>query len=463
MKINMSLHTLRKILIGSTIVNYLILVTYIFLIVSATVYENYTIFLMSIPAYIISNSWLFIIGFLGIQGLVVVYYLYKRKKEAGVKIESSALEDNSTIELLDENLFIEEIFEGNNSNELLEEVNNREINDISLEDFDEEDLEEDLELSEPELDIELLEAEKEFDLLWEEAIRHVDNANKKKAGESVSIERAKETFDSNVQFVADTRLTDFATPKTEKVPAEKRISKAVIEERNKENKVANPSIIKEIHREFYNEIALNNWIYEDRRDRDRVGLFKPALNETKYREKDISYLIENSILHKIEVPFHSGSFCVYSIYENEDKKIVKNYLAKISKQNNYSLIQKSIAFANYADLGLERKNWRFDFQIGNGIIGAIWISNFLIEDKQTGNFSIAYQNKKELKALLAASQIKFSKADIVALIITDYDFNKQIIKNYITSIGFGNASILTIGEENFENQFLTLLEKTVKR
>lgn len=225
--------------------------------------------------------------------------------------------------------------------------------------------------------------------------------------------------------------------------------------------LGNYSIIKNEHKEFYNELAINNWIYKNSSDRERVGLYKIALDETRFREKDITYLIENNIIHKIIIPFPTNPFIVYSIYENEDKKIVSNYLAKFCKQNNLKFNQKSMAFVNYSELGLERKNWRFDFYINNSIVGLIWVSDFLIEDDKAHHYSIAFNNKKLLKALLAASQISLSDRKLSALIIIDYNFNAQEIKRYIKQLSYGQAQILAIGEKNFEKKLLKLSEAQI--
>ena len=81
MKLKISNNLLRKIIIGTTIFNCLLLVAYVCLLISATLFENYVIFIISIPAYIISDSWLLIIGLFGFESLLLLYYWIRNKNE----------------------------------------------------------------------------------------------------------------------------------------------------------------------------------------------------------------------------------------------------------------------------------------------------------------------------------------------------------------------------------------------
>ncbi|MBK5112997.1 MAG: hypothetical protein KGD59_08245 [Candidatus Heimdallarchaeota archaeon] len=459
MKFSLSIRTLKKILIGTTVINYIILVAYIFLIVSITFFDSYAVFLLSLPAYVLSKSWMLILGFFGFEGLLLVYYWYKNKNS----IQTENLVETTEI-ILDEDIFKEnnEIFsESGNSIEdhSIEKIGHHEID--LLDEIDEmipveTPLEQD--------NLELIEAEKEFDKLWEEAIDHVKSAYKKKAGESLSvISSTEEENELNLQLTNNTNRKKSIGNMPEKSPRSSKTSRAIsVKSKLKRKKnLADVSLIKDHHREFYNEVAMNNWIYQRNSDRDRVGLYKLSLDETRFREKEISYLIDVGILHKLLIPFPSGSFVVFSLYEGEDKKIINNYLAKLCKRNGLKFTQKSIAFVNYTDLGLDRKNWRFDFHVNNSIVGLIWLSNFLIEDDQTRTVSIAYQQKKELKALLATAQINHSNKNMTALVITDYNSNKEIIENHIETIGFGQATIFAVGEQNFESQIMKELKSKI--
>jgi len=465
-------------LIGMTIFNVLLLVTYVFLLISATVFENYTIFILSIPAYLFSESWLLIIGLFGFEGCLIFYYWSKVKKSNN-QPNSMAIEVDEAMEfdfLMEDNESI------HNENVVVESKQTSELyvhppsNIFSGEEEEEEKIvtNEKANRRIPEV-LEVSQTEIEFEKLWEEAIDHVKNAlDKKKTGDSADIEGKEEKTKKEEKVdqpqeqkkspILDYPITDF--PKKNLLQTEEdtsSLSRAIMPKSKMKTKVkvTNPSIIKEHHREFYNELALNNWIYHNSTDRDRVDLYKLALNETKFREKDIGYLIDANIIYKLLIPFPSGPFVVYSIYETEDRKIIYNYLAKFCKQNNLSMNQKSIAFVNYSDLGLDRKNWRFDFYINDAIVGLLWISNYIIEDEETKTYSLAYDQKKELKALLATSQINLKNDNLTALIIIDYKINEEIIQRYIENQGFGKAKILAIGEKNFEKKLLAELRTQI--
>ncbi|NHJ32593.1 MAG: hypothetical protein FK732_07005 [Asgard group archaeon] len=459
MKFSLSIRTLKKILIGTTVINYIILVAYVFLIVSVTFFDNYAVFLLSLPAYVLSKSWLLILGFFGFEGCLLLYYWYKNKNTA----QTENLAETSQV-ILNEDVFIED-------SDILAETESS-IDDSSFEELQQSGLIASSEIDEmipietpiEQNNLELNEAEKEFDRLWEDAINHVKSANKKKAGESLNITiNTEEKSRSNPDLandISNSETTDETIVKEQKSNISSRAISAKSKLKRKKN-VADVSLIKDHHREFFNEIALNNWIYQKQYDRERVGLYKLSLDETKFREKEIRYLIDAGILQKLLVPFPSGSFVIFSLYEDEDKKIIRNYLAKLCKRNGLRFTQKSIAFVNYSDLGLDRKNWRFDFHINNSVVGIIWLSNFLIEDDQTRTISLAYQQKKELKALLATAQINHTNKNMTAVIITDYDSNRDIIEKHIEDIGFGQASIFSVGEENFESQLMKELKNII--
>lgn len=180
MKIKFSRSVLRKILIGTTIFNCILLVTYVFLLISATFIENYTIFMLSIPAYVFSKSWLLILGLFGFEVCLIIYYWYKSKND-------TTLENKSDNEQAIDILFNEELIQEEEPKEQLIEINNVESikpeeiieysnlnSEINVSQFDEESLEIN------ENDPILIHAEEEFDHLWKEAIDHVKNANTKK-------------------------------------------------------------------------------------------------------------------------------------------------------------------------------------------------------------------------------------------------------------------------------------------
>ncbi|MFW9922138.1 MAG: hypothetical protein ACFFDW_02490 [Candidatus Thorarchaeota archaeon] len=465
MKLSLSNRFLKKVLLGTTIVNYLLLVTYICHLISIFLFENYTIFLLSVPAYIMSNSWLLLVGFFGFEGLLIFYYWWKNKNSSNISnpVESTIRESNSNEEMVLEDFDIlsedpfelegieEESFEPeiipqrpppikSSSNIVYANSNNNIFR------------------STPQID----EAELEFDKLWEDAINHVKEAtsnNKKKAGEPSELLTPK---------IIDKEISE---SQRNKFPPINRTSNQGNNERLNEFSRAiksgdmkrsisgnDTSIIKVEHREFYNEIAMNNWIYENRADREKIGIYKPSIDESRFRQKDINYLIDSGVLYKLTIPFPLGSFPIYSINEFEDKKIIKNYLASICKKNRTSFAQKTISIVNYHDLGLDKKIWRLDFQIKNDIFGLIWISDFLIVDEQTNIYSLTFEKKKELKALLATAQLQFSNKESTAVIITDYNESKDLISSFTRNLGLGKATVLAVGEADFEKEFNNLLK-----
>lgn len=456
MKFSLSKKTLKKILIGTTIVNYILLLAYGFLLISTLLFENYAIFMLSLPAYIISKSWMLIAGLFGFEILLLIYYRYKDRKNSDVN-ESDITEIdaimNDNVIVIQENLDdLPDLGLSNNHNGL--------TNDETIDETN----------TTPNFDIpvanvgsmtnqERTQAELDFDKLWEEAIDHVQSASdKKKDGVQLDLD------------VGDKTLEGFFRPvnKRELTSKPKQRSKEQIDQRKKEHAIVrkltgskgSPSVLQPNHRELFNEIAINNWIYRNAADREKFGIHKTSLDESNYREKDIEYLIEAGVLYKLLVPFPAGSFVVYSIYETEDKKIVRSYLTKICKKQNLRLNQKTITLENYQEFGLEKKNWRFDFQINNDILGLIWTSNYLIEDNQTKSYSLAFTNKTEIKAILAATQTNSAK-EKTAVIVTDYADNTNEILNYLKTKGYGTPYILPVGESDFEANFLGMLTSKV--
>ena len=473
MKLRISESKLRKAVIGTTVFNGLLLVTYIFHLITLMVNETYTLFILSLPSYLLSRSWLLLIGLFGLESLLLVYYWFKSKNAPSTRetqaeatlpetfdIDKLLEEDNEQLDLVEN--------EALTSRETITDSNNPEpdYRPIEQEPLQDEPSQEPLEVYQSaldEMDTDDPTIELEFDKLWEEAIKHVRSAAiKKKAGLMQTSEKPKPIEAKPVRPLVARSMKEFTGKKTiaKDSSLENPLSRALIRKSKLKPKqlVFNPSLIRDEHREFYNEIALNNWIYRDSHDRKRVGIFKTALDETRFQEVDISYLFEAGVLHKLLIPFPSGAFMVYSINADEDKKIVRNILAKLCKQHNVILGRKNVAFVNYADLGVERKDWRFDFTIDQRFLSMIWISNFLVEDDFTATYSLSFQHKKELKALFAATQVLANSHQFQPMIITDYSCNKQIIQNHIEQQGFGQAIILPFGEKPFLKQFLGLLK-----
>ena len=458
MKFSLSKKTLKKILIGTTVVNYILLVAYVFLLVSALLFENYAIFILSLPAYVLSKSWLLIVGFFGFEACLLVYYWYKKKKsqdvnETDIQEIDAIMNDNVVIiEANFDDLSEDEVRNSNDSltiNEMIEEHGNTPQSvDIPIANIN------------GMTSQERAQAELDFDKLWEEAINHVQSASdKKKAGEQLNLDASDKTSEGFFPHVNSQKSTT-SIPKqksTKQIDKRKKYHALVKKLTGSEG---SPSILKPNHRELFNEIALNNWIYKNATDREKFGVFKTSLDESKYREKDIEYLIESRVLYKLLIPFPLGSFVVYSIYEGEDKKIVRSYLTKICKKQNLRLNQKTISLDNYKEFDLEKKTWRFDFQINNNILGLIWASSYLIEDEQTKSYSLAFTNKSEIKAILAATQTSTGK-EKTAVVITDYSDNTIEILNYLETKGYGAPYIIPIGESDFEENFLKMLTSKI--
>ena len=123
MKFSLSIRTLKKILIGTTVINYIILVAYVFLVISVSFFESYAVFLLSLPAYVLSKSWLLVLGFFGFEGCLLLYYWYKNKNT----VQSENLVETSQI-ILDEDVF-------STDSELFSETENS-INDIVIEEIE---------------------------------------------------------------------------------------------------------------------------------------------------------------------------------------------------------------------------------------------------------------------------------------------------------------------------------------
>ncbi|MHA1434571.1 MAG: hypothetical protein ACTSO7_12090 [Candidatus Heimdallarchaeota archaeon] len=461
MKFSLSKKTLKKILIGTTIVNYILLVAYGFLLISALFFENYAIFMLSLPAYIFSRSWILIAGLFGFEILLLAYYKYKDKKnpdvdESNITEIDAIMNDNVIIiqENLDDlqvseidnsldDLTIDEMIEENNSNQPSIDLHITSVSNMSSQ--------------------ERTQAELDFDKLWEEAIDHVQSAtDKKKAGEQLNLEPGDKTLEGFFRPINKNE------PKIAITQPPQRKKNEQIDMRKKKHAVVkkltgtkgSPSVLQPNHRELFNEIALNNWIYRNAADREKFGVHKTSLDESKYREKDIEYLIEAGVLYKLLIPYPKGSFVVYSLYETEDKKIIRSYLTKICKKQNLKLKQKTISLENYQEYGLDKKSWRFDFQINNDILGLIWTSNYLIADSETKSYSLAFTNKSEIKAILAAIQTNNEK-EKTAVIISDYADNTKEILDYLESKGYGVPLILPVGESNFEDNFLEMLTNKI--
>lgn len=469
MKFQLSKSTLKKLLTGTTVINYVILVTYIFLLISASSFSNYFVFLLSLPAYVVSKSWLLILGLFGFEILLITYYWYKNSRK------NTSIENDTIVELND---FTDEIiFEETGSSELYNNEVELDVEEEQAIDVDDLLSLESEEQTTPTLNIpaqrastaETTQLEKEFDKLWEDAIEHVRSANsndKKKAPESTPTISFDMTLNESLA-----QVTPAPPKKKEKKAAKqkkqvktrnlKHLSQSLSPKKAVNNTKKNHSIIQDAHREFYNEVALNNWIYAKKSDRERIGKFKLALDETRFREKDIAYLFDAGVLFKLLIPHPNGSFCIFSIYEGEDKKIINHYLVDFCKKHKIAFSQKTISIVNYRELGLDKRIWRLDFQIRNEILGLIWISNFLISDDQTKSYSLSFQKKKELKALLAASQLQLSDRETFPLIITVFNEDIDTINDYIHSLGYGKVYVLALGEENFEKEFLKITQKPI--
>ena len=475
MKLQLSNSTLKKLLAVTTVANYLLIVTYIFLLISASSISNYFVFLISIPAYVLSNSWVLIIAVFGFEILLITYYWYKNKQTTSLEVGNSVELDDFTEELItdesdtaDFSIEFDEV--------LVDDAQDTELEELLALESDEEfshnetphALQEDIAVTSA--------AEMEFDKLWADAIEHVRLANgddKKKAQESAPLVNIDLTLKEALSQ-SDTSKSSQSKPQLPKLPSNKekeknrkkskekdRLSNSLSLKRPLPDSTKSHSVIQDSHRDFYNEIALNNWIYAKKVDRDRIGKYKIALDETRFREKDISYLFDAGIIFKLLVPHPTGSFAIYSIHEGEDKKLINHYLSDFCKKQKIPYSQKTISIVNYQELGLDKRIWRIDFQIKNEILGLLWISNFLIIDNETKSYSLTFKKKKELKALMAASQLQLKDKQGTALIITAFNEDIEVISNFIKTLGYGQACILAIGEKNFEEEFLKLVKEKV--
>jgi hypothetical protein len=494
-KIKISVKTLRKILVGTTIINYLLLGTFIFLLLSATTVNNYTVFLLSVPAYVLSRSWLLLVGLFGFEGLLLVYYWMKIKQ--GVPVEEKetdtqlTLGDNAAFDNLatllshdyDESTAVEPS-SVHDEDRLSENEIEQQIRQFSERVISAAGQEQETPTAEED-PFEDLEADFEFDRLWEEAIDHVKLAGKKKAsGEQrvnkrddreTSVEQpAKRAANQPTQKKsAKHKTTDrSSSQRTQERPSGKpSINRPLKDQSNRAYSTnppgtaatsqKNPSIIKEEHKQLYNEIAMNNWIYERKADRERVGQYKIALDETRFREKNLEYLFEGNILFKLDVPFPSGAFNIFTLFAEEDKKIIRTYLARQCSKQKLALKQKTIAFQNYQDFSLRQQRWRFDLYIPDVLLGLILTSNFLLLDSGTNKTALTLAAREQIKALLAACQLQFDTKELTAMIITDTVAHAALLEKHLHRQGFGQAAVLAFGHQQFPQQFEQFLHKTM--
>ena len=299
MKLRISESKLRKAVIGTTVFNGLLLVTYIFHLITLMVNETYTLFILSLPSYLLSRSWLLLIGLFGLESLLLVYYWFKSKNAPSTRetqAEATLPETFDIDELLEEDNEQLDLVENEalTSRETITDSNNPEpdYRPIEQEPLQDEPSQEPLEVYQSaldEMDTDDPTIELEFDKLWEEAIKHVRSAAiKKKAGLMQTSEKPKPIEAKPVRPLVARSMKEFTGKKTiaKDSSLENPLSRALIRKSKLKPKqlVFNPSLIRDEHREFYNEIALNNWIYRDSHDRKRVGIFKTALDETRFQE-----------------------------------------------------------------------------------------------------------------------------------------------------------------------------------
>ncbi|MBD3189918.1 MAG: hypothetical protein GF308_04715 [Candidatus Heimdallarchaeota archaeon] len=497
MKFSLNPRAQRIILISTTVINYLLLLAYIFLLISSFVVDSYIIFLFSIPAYLLNNSWLFLILFFIVEILVMVYGWLKQRKRTQLAMTDEDFhslfdeqelvldeEEGENSELGEEELPNWELFSSDNSQqtELLEPLhlepiptNQEEGNQSPLspteasldssqssqspEACSQEDsasqtgtiissnVSDPFNIS-PEEQISL-EEELAFDKLWQEAIEQVSRAsNSNQTNPSFT------TADGKPITQQEDKDEEASYPPIPNI--EELVSTSMVE---KEQLKITPSLLKEEHREFFNEIALNSWIYARSADRKRVGIFKTALDETRFTEKHFDYLMSAGILIKMIIPFPNGPFVIYTLYENQDVKIVKDYFFKFCKKHQLSIFPKTKEFNDHQALGLEKKSWRFDFEINKAIVGAFWLTPHFLESDSIGNYSLTHSTRAEFKALMATVQLDYPKNQGIAVIITDYQENIGRIEDYIQGQGLGTAKVLAIGEQNFQKQFLKVIEQ----
>jgi hypothetical protein len=306
-------------------------------------------------------------------------------------------------------------------------------------------------------------SEKEFEKKMDDALKYVDFSNFEHKKQSLQ-DKKKETnwFSGKGEPIDISSLNKKQSENDNRL--QKKHSRAMVKkDRTETASLAKvPSILKVEHKELYDEISLNNWIYYSQAAREKLGIYKPALDETRFREKDISYLLEARIIFKILLPHPTGEILIYSIQPNEGKKIIQIYLSRIAKNNNYELQQKTVNIKDYQHFSLDRKSWRFDFYVPKLILGKIWLTNFLLEDTGTDEVTLTYQSREEVKALLATTQIHFEQEELIPIIITDYQENGQIIEEVIEKMELGNVNVLLLSDKKFEKRFLKLLAKKQK-
>lgn len=499
MKFSLNSRAQRIILISTTIINYLLLIAYILLLISSFVVDSYILFLFSIPAYLLNNSWIFLLLFFIIEILIMTYGWLKQRARTQLSVTDDDFEslfddqelfpeEEEANEVLEnEELAVWESFSSDHGQqtELLEPLNSEPVSPQQGGEEDESQsllppteapLDSSSHSSEafskednttptgtvispstsdpfnipPEKEISL-EEELAFDKLWQEAIDQVSRASQ--SNESTSSFTTADGKRITHQEEKDEEAPSQPTPNIDELVSTKAVEKGDLK--------ITPSLLKDEHREFFNEIALNSWIYARQADRKRVGIFKTALDETRFTEKDFDYLISAGILLKLIIPFPNGSFVIYTLYDNQDVKIVKDYFFKLCKRKQLTISPKTKEFNDHQSLGLEKKSWRFDFEINKQVVGVFWLTPHFLESDSIGNYSLTYSTRAEFKALMATVQLDYPKNHGMAVIITDYQENVGRIENYIQAQGLGIAKVLAIGEQNFQKQFLKMIESSL--
>ena len=395
----------KALLYGIFIFNLIILLSFIFdlLIRFSILSSSMTIF--SLPIEILSSNFIVVILILAIEILIVSYSWYcSRSSKIKKDLKKPDIKFDLLIDDSEENI-----------------INTHENKKITFE--------ERLNLN-------------YSDLLGGDSLNfELDSSNVDHSYESVQSENTvlldEEDFDISPGFLAkDDELLAITT--------------------NKENLQCNiKDSINDHQFALYQNIVNSEWLYENANDRERIGFDNNAINESNISLSDLNFLIKSKLIIRKEISHPTGSFFVFTSNPNIEREIICLIVRRIFRRNKIKTIKRKIDFPNWEEFGLMKKNWQFDIVLPQqAILVAIWTENAFLSNNS--KISIKQEYKDELKAIIAASTLKFNTEGKV-LIITNSKERMGVISKYIKITGWGKASILNFNSNSIESNLINFI------
>ena len=126
------------------------------------------------------------------------------------------------------------------------------------------------------------------------------------------------------------------------------------------------------------------------------------------------------------------------------------------------MIERKITFSNWAEFGLAKKVWEFDFEIKEpAIIGSIWIDNLFQTSQEKKQKTLCPERKDELKALIATAALKMQKEGR-AVVVTNLESNAEVIEKFSKASGWGEVDVFYFADSKFLEKLNKLLKESVK-